>query len=171
MHDIAGRPLLIVAGGLGLAPLRPVIYGVLDGRYRAAEATLYYGARQPSELLYHRQLADWSRQMTVEVTVDRVDPDWTGDVGAVTALLTRRRNLPADTLVFVCGPEIMMRFAILELLKKGVAAQSIHLSMERNMQCATGHCGHCQWGPYFICRDGPVFSYRDVQPWLHVKQL
>jgi NAD(P)H-flavin reductase len=122
---------------------------------------LLYGTRSPADILYRRELENWRARLDleVEVTVDRAAGDWRGNVGVVTTLIPKAPFDPRNTVAMVCGPEIMMRFTVLELQKRGVAAEGIFLSMERNMKCAIGFCGHCQFGPAFICKDGPVFRY------------
>jgi len=167
----AGRNLIIIAGGLGLAPLRPAIYSLLSGHYEPESVQLLYGAKNPGEILYRDEIEQWSAAFSARVTVDTADDGWKGHIGNVNSLLTSTTIVPENTLCFVCGPEVMMRFVIRELLKKEIPPASIYLSMERNMQCATGHCGHCQWGPRFICKDGPVFCYQDIQDWFYIREL
>ena len=134
---------------------------------------LLYGARTPQDLLYVRELERWRSRFDfqVEVTVDRAREGWFGHVGVVTGLLPRALFDPEETMAFVCGPEIMMRFAAKALVERGVAAERIFLSMERNMKCAIGLCGHCQFGPHFICKDGPVFAFARVARWLTIREL
>jgi NAD(P)H-flavin reductase len=174
VREAAGGDLVIVAGGVGLPPLRPVLYDVLAHRDRYRRVALLYGARTPGDLLYQREVARWRGRfdVLVEATVDAAPTaSWRGHVGVVTTLLGRAEFDPADTTVMVCGPEIMMRFAIADVTARGVAADRIYLSMERNMKCAIGFCGHCQFGPTFVCRDGPVFRYDRVAAWLRVREL
>jgi len=163
-----GKDVLIVAGGIGLAPLRPVIYHVLRHRDDYVRLLVLYGARSPRDLLYRKQLAEWSRVPDTQVltTVDYGGLSWRGHVGVVTTLFRQVRLHPAETVAFICGPEIMMRYVIRQLEARGVAPNDIYLSMERNMKCGVGFCGHCQLGPYFVCKDGPVFSYQQMRPWL-----
>jgi NAD(P)H-flavin reductase len=163
-----GGDVVIVAGGIGLAPLRPVIYHVLHNRSRYRRLIVLYGARSPRDLLYRKELAAWTKQPDTQVlsTVDYGGVNWRGRVGVVTSLLKFVRLQPAQATVMVCGPEIMMRFVSRELRSRGIAADKIFLSIERNMKCAIGFCGHCQWGPYFICKDGPVFPYGRIGPLL-----
>ncbi len=167
---MAGRDVIIIAGGLGLAPLRPVIQALLNELNTTGNMRLFYGARQPSELLYRDELAQWSKLFAVQTTVDMADARWRGHIGNVNSVLTPSM-FPSNSIALVCGPEVMMRYAIGELLKKQLPPEAIYLSMERNMKCATGHCGHCQWGPQFVCKDGPVFCYRDIQDWFHIREL
>jgi NAD(P)H-flavin reductase len=159
-----GRDVLLVAGGIGLAPLRPVIYHVLRHRREFGRLIVLYGARSPRDLLYRKELALWARNPDTQAlsTVDYGGVSWRGRVGVVTSLFKFLRLQPARTMAMVCGPEIMMRFAARELAMRGMAAGDVYLSMERNMKCAVGFCGHCQWGPHFICKDGPVFSYARI---------
>jgi len=168
-----GRDVVVVAGGLGLAPLRPAIYQLLAERERFGRIALLYGTRSPAEILYPRELERWRRRLDLqlEVTVDHAGEDWRGHIGVVPHLIPRAFFEPAQTVAFVCGPEIMMRFAALELRDAGVAEDAIHLSMERNMKCALGHCGRCQFGPLLVCRDGPVVSYDRIARLLAVKEL
>ncbi len=163
-----GKDVLIVAGGIGLAPLRPAIYQILRHRDDYVRLLVLYGARSPRDLLYRKQLAEWARlpDTLALVTVDYGGLSWRGHVGVVTTLFRHLRLHPAETVAFVCGPEIMMRHVVRQLEDRGVAPADIYLSMERNMKCGAGFCGHCQLGPYFVCKDGPVFSYQQMRPWL-----
>lgn len=168
-----GRDVLVVAGGLGLAPLRPVVQEVLRHPARYGRVTVLYGGRRPSELLYRAELDRWGRAggVAVEVTVDTAPPGWTGPVGVVPRLLDRARFTPARTVAFVCGPEVMMRFTLAALEERGVPAGSAWLSLERSMKCATGHCGHCQLRELFVCKDGPVLRADVVEPIMRVPEL
>jgi len=158
MAEAEGRDVVVIAGGLGLAPLRPVMYAVRAARERYGRVVLLVGARTPADLLFGRGLERWRGRFDVEVrvTVDAATPDWKGEVGLVTALIARAGFDPAGTTAFVCGPEVMMRFVAADLVHRGVPAAAIHLSLERNMKCAVGVCGRCQLGPAFVCKDGPV---------------
>jgi NAD(P)H-flavin reductase len=160
-----GKDLVIIAGGIGLAPLRPAMYQAMAHRERFGKVALLYGARTPPEVLYRGQLEKWRSHLDLEVfvTVDRATASWRGSVGVVTRLIPRAQFDPRNTVALVCGPEIMMRFAVAELVKRGVDHDNVFISMERNMKCAIGVCGHCQYGPYFVCKDGPVFPYRAVE--------
>ena len=160
-----GSDVLVIAGGIGLAPLRPVIYHLLTHREDYGRVALLYGARSPNELLYRRELNAWRRRpgWQQRVTVDHAERDWEGDVGVVTKLLTKVRFDPAETVALICGPEVMIRFSVFALRDLGVDAARVFVSMERNMKCAIGHCGHCQYGPHFICKDGPVFRFDRIE--------
>jgi NAD(P)H-flavin reductase len=168
-----GADVAIVAGGIGLAPLRGAIDTVVEDRERFGRVSILYGARTPADLLYARDLAHWGAAAGVEVavTVDAADVRWTGDVGVVTRLVARAALDPASTVAMVCGPEIMMRFAVSSLGDRGVAVERIHVSLERNMHCAVALCGHCQLGTTLVCRDGPVYAWPDVAPLLEVRDL
>lgn len=172
--DVArGRDLVIVAGGIGLAPLRPVIYYVLSHRKDYDRLVLLYGARSPRDLLYRKELASWARQRDTQVltTVDYGGMSWRNHVGVVTTLLKYARLRPAQSVAMLCGPEIMMRFVARDLEAHGLGRDQIYLSMERNMKCAVGFCGHCQYGPHFICKDGPVFTYGQIGPMMDKYEL
>lgn len=164
LKEAEGNDLVLVAGGIGLAPLRPAIHEVLARREKYGKVVLLYGTRSPADMLYRRELESWRARFDVEVlvTVDRAMEGWRGSVGVVTPLVRRAPFDPLDAVAFLCGPEIMMRFTIEELQKRGVPSERIYLSMERNMKCGIGLCGHCQYGPTFICKDGPVYRYDQV---------
>jgi NAD(P)H-flavin reductase len=168
-----GRDVIVVAGGIGLAPLRPVIYQVLQNRKNYGRLVILYGGRSPRDLLYREELAKWTRnsETQVLVTVDYGGLSWRGHVGVVTTLFKYSRLHPARSVAMVCGPEIMMRFVIRELEAAGLSRDDIYLSMERNMNCAVGFCGHCQYGPHFICKDGPIFRYEQVRALLEKYEL
>jgi len=169
----AGRDVIIVAGGLGLAPLRPAICRALAERQRYGRISILYGARSPDDILFLSELAVWRevRGVTVEVTVDHATDAWRSHVGAVTMLISRTAFDPTDSIAMVCGPEIMMRFAIAALTQAGLPNDAIYLSMERNMNCAVGFCGHCQFGPAFVCKDGPVFRHDRVRNLLQLEEI
>jgi NAD(P)H-flavin reductase len=165
--------MVIVAGGLGLAPLRPAIYYILNHRAEYGNVELIYGARTPQDLLYRRDLERWRGRfdMRVHVTVDSASSDWRGNVGVVTNIIPRARFDPEHTVALICGPGVMMRFTVQELLNRGVALGNIFVSLERNMKCGLGLCGHCQLGPVFICKDGPIFSYEFIKPWFEKREV
>jgi NAD(P)H-flavin reductase len=173
LAEAEGKDVVVLAGGVGMAPLRPVIVQLLAERERYGKVSLLYGGRTPEALLYRRQLERWRSRfdIEVEVTVDAAGEGWRGNVGVVTGLLGRAPFDPANTIAMCCGPEVMMRFSVAGLLERGVPSESIHLSMERNMKCAIGFCGHCQFGPEFICKDGPVFPYSRLERLLKVREL
>jgi NAD(P)H-flavin reductase len=168
-----GSDVVIVAGGLGLAPLRPAIYAILANRGRYGRVSILIGSRNPSGLLYRREVERWRKRLDIDiaVTVDHADSGWRGHVGVVPDLIPRAVFDPPDTVALVCGPEIMMRFAVGTLRDTGVPAERIYLSIERNMKCAIGHCGHCQFGPAFICKDGPVMRFDKIAPIFAVREI
>jgi NAD(P)H-flavin reductase len=168
-----GGDLVFMAGGIGLAPLRPAFVQALAHRREYGRVILVHGARTPADLLYPRELEHWRGQfdISVRVTVDRGDSEWLGPVGVVTRMLATVEFDPARATAMVCGPELMMKFSALELEKRGVPAEQVYLSLERNMKCAIGLCGHCQFGPTFICKDGPVFPLPRVAPLLAIPEL
>ncbi len=173
VEEASGNDVVVVAGGLGLAPLRPAVYRILAERERYGRFVLLYGARTPRDVLFRRELERWRRRLDVqvEVTVDRAPASWRGDVGTVVGLI-RRCTFDADhATALVCGPEIMMRFAVQALNQRGLPDSDVHVSLERNMECGIGQCGRCQLGPYLLCRDGPVVRYDRVAAQLRVREL
>lgn len=173
LPSAAGRDLLIVAGGVGLAPLRPVVLGALAGRSCYRDIRLVAGARTPADFLFASELTAWADRgdIDVELTIDQPSAGWAGQVGFVTEPLARLRLDPARTTAFLCGPEPMMRFSAQVLMRKGMSAEDIRISLERNMKCGIGLCGHCQLGPLLVCRDGPVVSYTLAGPLLTIREL
>ena len=173
VDEAEGSDVVIVAGGIGLAPLRPALYRVLANRGKYGNVALLYGARTPQDLLYRRELERWRGRfdLQVEVTVDAAGEGWYGHVGVVTKLIPRAEFDPDEAVALVCGPEIMMRFAVKALHERGVSLDNIYISMERNMKCAVGFCGHCQFGPQFICKDGPVFRFREIEGFFRVREI
>jgi anaerobic sulfite reductase subunit B len=170
--DVArGDDVVVVAGGIGLAPLRSTVLHTLSHLDDYGDVILLYGARTPGDLLYTAQLEEWRRTIHVDVTVDAADAVWRGKVGVVPKLVADAKFRPKRVIALLCGPEIMMRFTTAALLERGVPPQRIHVSLERHMDCGVGLCGHCQLGPTLVCRDGPVYSYADVRPWLEVREL
>lgn len=165
MQEAGGNDVLVIAGGVGLAPVRPVIYQLLARRERYGNICILYGARNPGDILFAKELEKWRGRfdLHVNVTVDSAERGWMGNVGVVTQLIHKAPFDPDNALAMVCGPEIMMRFTVVELQKQGLPDEAIFLTLERNMKCAVGFCGHCQFGPEFICKDGPVFAYRRIR--------
>ncbi len=167
----ADGDMLIVAGGIGLAPLRPVVLAALAGRAQG-RVVLLVGARSPGDVIFTRELEVWRRRgADVRVTVNYGDAGWAGRVGLVTGLIKDAIADPAETAAFVCGPEIMMRLSAQALVDAGVPARDIRVSLERNMRCGVAMCGHCQLGPLLVCRDGPVVSYAEAIPLLAIREL
>ncbi|WP_232542422.1 FAD/NAD(P)-binding protein [Nocardia bovistercoris] len=173
IESARGRDLVVVGGGVGLAPLRPVVLGALACREDYRRLVVIAGARTPADILFRSDQDRWRASGAVEVypTVDHPAPGWNGSVGFVTEPLARLALDASRTTAFLCGPEPMMRFCARTLLRRGVAATDIRVSLERNMQCGVARCGHCQLGPLLLCRDGPVVDYRVAEPLLSVAEL
>jgi NAD(P)H-flavin reductase len=175
VEKVKGKHLLIIAGGLGMAPLRPVVYHYLNHQKDFAGASLLYGARNLEGLLYTEEIAGWknSGDLNVFMTVDQDSKcsPWDGHVGMVTELIPLAKFDPQHTVAMVCGPEIMMKFVARKLLEVGMDENDVFVSMERNMKCALGRCGHCQFGPEFVCKDGPVFPYARIKDLISVREL
>jgi NAD(P)H-flavin reductase len=167
-----GKDVLLVAGGLGLAPLRPAIRHLLAHRAQYRRVGILYGARTPDDMLYRAELARWAaKDVWVQTTVDRRQLGWSGNVGLVTGLFKGLSLDPAWTVAMVCGPEVMMRFAVRDLHRLGLPLDAIHVSMERNMKCGVGLCGQCQYGPFHVCKDGPVFRFDRVAHLFDVREV
>jgi NAD(P)H-flavin reductase len=173
VQQAEGSDLVIVTGGVGLAPLRPAIYHALAHRHKYGNVCIYYGARTPEDILYRAELEKWRGHfdLTVDVTADRATGDWAGKVGVVTKLLSRGGFDPLNAVALVCGPEVMMRYTVRALNERGVPNDRIYLSLERNMKCAVGFCGHCQFGASFVCKDGPVFRFDQVERIFEIREL
>ncbi|NJL29570.1 MAG: Ni/Fe hydrogenase subunit gamma [Thermoanaerobaculia bacterium] len=171
--EAEGHDVVLVAGGIGLAPLRPTIYHLLAQRQRYGRIVILYGARSQSDLLYPKELESWRGRFDVDlqVTVDHGTEGWYGHVGVVTQLIRRVSFDPAQTVAMTCGPEVMMRFAVRALEERGVGRDHVWVSLERNMKCAIGFCGHCQFGPTFICRDGAVYPLPRVDHLLELREV
>jgi anaerobic sulfite reductase subunit B len=167
-----GRDVLVIAGGIGLAPLRPVIRHVLAERSRFGTVAFLIGARTPDDLLYAEQIDDWrsSGDIDVEVTVDAAARGWTGHVGLITTLLDPMPVDAAGATAFLCGPEVMLRVTSRQLVDAGADPNQVFVSLERNMHCAVRQCGHCQLGPLFVCADGPVVSWTVAGPLMAVRR-
>ncbi len=165
--------IVMIAGGIGLASIRSAIYEMLSRRKDYGKISLLYGTRSPEEVIYETELEKWESEFDIDVhiTVDHAIGDWRGQVGVVSTLIPKVEVDPSNTTAFICGPEIMMRFSALELENLGVKSEKIFVSMERNMKCAVGFCGRCQFGPNFICKDGPVFPYSSVKELLGIWEV
>ncbi|MCE9529612.1 MAG: FAD/NAD(P)-binding protein [Planctomycetes bacterium] len=172
LHEAGGRDVVIVAGGIGMAPLRPAIYHILRQRSTFGRVVLLYGVRTPDDLLFASELDQWNGQDHFQVltTADKADAQWKGTVGLVTDLFTRAKFNPSNAVGLMCGPEVMMRFSQRQFHRNQVPDDRIYLTLERNMQCAVGFCGHCQLGPEFICMDGPVFRYDKVSKFFNQRE-
>lgn len=171
VEKAVGNDVMIIGGGIGLAPLRPAIYHILRHRSRYGKISILYGTRQPNDILFRRELEAWRGRFDLEVlvTVDSAGRDWRAPVGPVTTLIPR--SAVREGVAMLCGPEIMMRFTVQALLDRGFEAEEIYLSMERNMKCGIGFCGHCQMGPAFVCKDGPVFAYPDIEKLMRIRGI
>jgi NAD(P)H-flavin reductase len=168
-----GHDVVLIAGGIGLAPIRPALYHVLLHRGLYGRVVLLYGARTPRDMLYAKELREWRGRfdVVVDVTVDRATMEWQGSVGVVTKMVQRSPFDPQSTMAFICGPEVMIRYAAQALEQRGTPGSSIFVSMERNMKCAVGVCGHCQFGPWFVCKDGPVFRHDQIQRFFGMREV
>jgi NAD(P)H-flavin reductase len=173
VEQAEGSDLLIVAGGVGLPPVRPALYHAVEHRADYGRVILLYGARTPADIVFRMEIEKWRSRMDLEVdvTVDAASGDWRGRVGVVTTLVPRAGIDPDSTAAFVVGPEIMMRFTARALVDQGLPPEQIWLSMERSMKCGVALCGHCQFGPSLICRDGAVYPYPVIEPYLGVREL
>ena len=173
MAEAVGMDVVVVAGGLGLAPLRPALYRLFAERERYGRIVLLVGSRSPSDILFRAELERWRQRLDLDlqVTVDHAAGAWHGHVGVITRLIPSIDVDRAHAIAMVCGPEVMMRFAAAALLQAGLAPEAIYLSMERNMKCAVGFCGHCQFAGSFVCRDGPVFRYDRLAPLLALREI
>ncbi len=172
MQEMIGHDVIIACGGVGLPPLRPAIYYIMNHREKFGKVHLLYGARTPSDLIYPNEFKSWETAgIQTQITVDRADEDWQGQVGVVPMLFYRFRMDAPNSVVLTCGPEIMIRFVVYEGLARRVLPENIYVSLERNMKCGQGSCGHCQLGPYFICKDGPVFRFDALQPYFNVEEF
>ena len=170
LQSVQGMDLVIACGGIGLPPLRGAVQSILREREKYGKVTLLYGARTPKDMMYASDYETWNNAgIEVQTTVDRGDDTWNGRVGVVPMLFYHIRVDPRNTAVLTCGPEIMMRFVIYEALARRIPADRIYVSMERNMKCGQGFCGHCQMGPYFICKDGPIFPFSRIEPFFNVE--
>ncbi len=165
IDEYAGKDILILGGGVGLAPLRSLLYALFAEPDRFQRIVLCYGARTPADVIYKKQLDEWRGMKQVELhqSVDRASDGWKYTEGVVTVLVDKVKIDPAKSIAVVCGPPVMMKFATLKLLDVGFTDEQIYLSMEKNMSCGVGKCGHCRLGPYYVCKDGPVFTYAQIK--------
>lgn len=169
-----GKDVLVIVGGIGLAPLRPVLYYLMAHREDYGQVSLLYGARTPEDQIFMSEYSEWSKKLAVYTTVDRVDKtknNWQGQVGVVTNLIAKAKFDANNSIAMICGPEIMMRFVGLKLKDLGMNLENIFISMERNMKCAIGFCGHCQLAGTFICKNGPVYTYQEMQKYLELREV
>ena len=168
-----GNDVMIIAGGIGLAPLRPAVYQLLAQREKYGKIVILSGTRTPADILFRREMEQWRSRFDVDVftTVDRAMSGWKGNVGVVTTLIARAPVDPQNSVAMVCGPEVMMRFTVMELQKRGIGTERIFVSMERNMKCGVGLCGHCQYGPSFVCKDGPVYPFDRIKDHFATREI
>lgn len=173
VEQARGRDVVVLAGGIGLAPLRAAMLHLLGHRHAYGQVSLLYGARTAGDILYRDELEAWRSRLDtdIDVTVDAAGSGWHGNVGLVTRLVPRARFDEQRAVAFVCGPEVMMRYGAQALVERGMAPEDVYLSAERNMLCGIGTCGHCQLGPYFLCHHGPVLSWSELSPYLRVREL
>ena len=171
--QIARRIKEMGATEMFLKIIRPAIEHILANRERYGRVVILYGARTPEDMLFPKDLQKWSARLDIEVmvTVDRASRSWRGGVGVITTLVGLAPIDPENTLAFVCGPEIMIRYVMMHLRERGLTTDQIYVSMERNMRCAEGRCGHCQFGPTFVCKDGPVYPFSEIQPFFGVREF
>lgn len=170
--EVEGKHALFVVGGLGLAPLRPQIVDIYREREKFSAVSVLYGARTPDDLVYKDELEQWQSQegMTCLLTVDVAANGWTGNVGVVGTLLQQVKTDPASTVAFVCGPPIMIRFVVQDLVSLGFGDDNIVTTLERHMRCGIGKCNHCMVGDKYICKDGPVFTYGQMRKMMEFEQ-
>ena len=172
VEDLKGKDIYIAAGGIGLPPLRPAIYHIMDNREDYGKVVLIYGARTPEDLQFTKEFDDWEKAgIELMICVDSCDDTWTGLVGVVPMLFYNLRIDPKKGALMTCGPEIMIHFSAYEAIARRIPRKRIFVSLEKNMKCGFGSCGHCQLGPYFVCKDGPVFSYKQIGPYLEVEDF
>lgn len=172
LDEWIGKDIVIASGGIGFPPMRPVLYYVINHRHDFGRVIVLYGARTPNDLQFSHEYKTWQdNDIEVNITVDRGDDAWQGRVGVVPILFYNTRVDPRNTVILTCGPEIMIRFVIFEALARRVPPERIYVSLERNMKCGLGSCGHCQLGPFFVCKDGPVFSFDKLQPYVNVEEF
>lgn len=177
MEKANDKDVIIVVGGIGLAPLRPVVYHMAslyeERAKKDLKTTVIYGSRSPEDRIFKEELQEWRKLANWDLisTVDKPTPDWKGETGLVTKHFPTSLGNPANTIIMSCGPEIMMSASAEKLKELGVPDENIYLSMERNMNCGIGLCGHCQTGPYFICKDGPVFNYPSINHLIGIKEI
>jgi len=164
-YDLEGKDILFVGGGIGLVPLRSFINYVLDNRKNYGRVIILFGARNPAERLFPAELAEWAKREDVEFfeTVDRADESWTGNVGVITTLFPKVEIDPLSTVCAIVGPPVMYKFVVIELRERKIPYENIYLSLERRMKCGVGKCGHCQIQDLYVCKDGPVFRFSDIQ--------
>ena len=163
LDEFKGKEVLIVGGGVGLAPLRSLLLALFNEKEKYKKIFLKYGARTPDDIVYKGEVKQWEDKANVEMSVDRCDTRWKGKVCVVTGLLDDFKTDLSNAIAVVCGPPIMMKFTTFKLVEFGYKPEQIYLSMEKNMSCGLGKCGHCRIGNYYACKDGPVFTYDKIK--------
>lgn len=165
IEEMKGHDILLVAGGLGIAPLRSLINNIHDERSEFGKVTIVYGSKTPQEVMFRDQFEMWKHRtdFDLHLTVDHPDEGWDGEVGVVTKVFDHLDINPGNTFGATCGPPVMYRFVIEEMRKKGIGYDHIYVSFERHMKCGMGKCGHCQIGHQYVCIDGPVFNYWEAK--------
>lgn len=173
LHEYEGLNVLVIAGGIGIAPLRPLIKYILKNRERYGDVYILYGAKAPEHLLYKYELESYSKATRTKLLLssDTKVEGWTQHVGVVTDLINYIKLDPKSTATYICGPEVMMRIAVKKLLEIGFRKDKLHLSMERRMRCGVGVCGTCQLGHFFVCTNGPVFSFEEIEEYFWVEGI
>ncbi|KPK01632.1 MAG: hypothetical protein AMK71_04835 [Nitrospira bacterium SG8_35_4] len=174
MDELRDRTLVVIAGGLGIAPLRPVMKEVMRKDYGLnSRPVILYGSKSPKDIIFRDEFPRFRDVFDVHLTVDKADPEmiWRGDTGFVPDVIGKINFDPLTSVAFICGPEVMMKSSITKLLGRGIPAEKIYLSMERNMNCGRGICGHCMFGPFFVCREGPVFRYSEIRDFIDAREL
>lgn len=162
--EMKGKDIVFVCGGLGLVPVRSAINYVLHHREDYGNVTILFGAKSPADRVFVAEVEEWTSKegVTYVETVDRGDEEWTGRVGVITTLMTNMKVDPSKTVAIICGPPVMYKFAVMSLHKMGIIEKNIFVSLERNMKCGVGKCGHCQIDHLYVCQEGPVFRFSDV---------
>ncbi len=165
-----GKQLVLISGGLGLAAIKWIMEEAIAKKDKFKGILSLYGSKSYDSLLYRYRYEEWTSQIDFRITIDRPDERWNGDVGLITDLI-KKSEIHKDAVVFMCGPDPMVKFSVIELSKKGVPLENIYVSMERHMKCSIGICGHCMFGPYFVCKDGPIFKYSSIKEFFERKEV
>lgn len=173
LESAKGKDIIIMAGGVGFAPIRPLIEEIIANRMDFNNVNILYGTRDPGMIIFHQDIISLQADSSLNflITVDHSFTNWHGNVGVVTNLIDQADFDPDNTVSYLCGPEIMMRYGAYSIINAGIPSDQIFLSMERNMKCGIGHCGHCQYGSFFVCMDGPVFSYPQIESYFKTPEL
>jgi len=165
-----GKQLVLLSGGLGFAALKWIMEEAIKKKNNFQNILSLYGSKNYDSLLYKNNYERWFSEIDFIITLDKPDSRWKGNVGLITELI-KKSYIEKDAVIFICGPDPMVKFCVIELEKKGVSLQNIYVSMERHMKCSVGTCGHCMFGPYFVCKNGPIFKYSDIKPFFERKEV